>query len=63
MNDTRRSRTVLGALLVVALIMITVDYRGGDSSPLRALRGLGEAVFGPVERTSAAVVRPVGNAV
>ncbi|MFC5182992.1 rod shape-determining protein MreC [Actinomadura harenae] len=63
MNDTRRSRMVLGALLVVALAMITIDYRGGDDSPLRGLRGVGEAVFGPVERASAAVVRPVGNAV
>ncbi|MEV5574133.1 rod shape-determining protein MreC [Spirillospora sp. NPDC052269] len=63
MNDTRRSRMVLGALLVVALAMITIDYRGGNDSPLRGLRGVGEAVFGPVERTSASVVRPVGNAV
>ncbi|MCP2343778.1 rod shape-determining protein MreC [Actinomadura rupiterrae] len=61
MNDTRRSRVVLGVLLVAALAMITIDYRGGDSSPLRGLRGAGEAVFGPVERASAAVVRPVGN--
>ncbi|WP_026416241.1 rod shape-determining protein MreC [Actinomadura oligospora] len=63
MNDTRRSRMVLAALLVVALAMITIDYRGGDDSPLRGLRGVGEAVFGPVERASASVVRPVGNAV
>ncbi|MFC4911253.1 rod shape-determining protein MreC [Actinomadura gamaensis] len=63
MNDTRRSRMVLGALLVAALTMITIDYRGGDSSPLRGLRSAGEAVFGPVERASAAVVRPVGNGV
>lgn len=61
MKDTRRSRVVLGALLAVALTMITVDYRGGEDSPLRGLRGIGAAVFGPVERASAAVVRPVGN--
>ncbi|MQY06212.1 rod shape-determining protein MreC [Actinomadura macrotermitis] len=61
MKDTRRTRTVLGVLLVVALVMITVDYRGGDGSPLRGLRSVGAAVFGPVERASAAVVRPVGN--
>ncbi|WP_018658313.1 rod shape-determining protein MreC [Actinomadura flavalba] len=61
MKDTRRNRTVLGALLAVALVMITVDYRGGDDSPLRGLRGVGAAVFGPVERASASVVRPVGN--
>lgn len=61
MRDTRRTRGVLAVLLVVALGLITIDYRGGDGSPLRGLRGLGEAVFGPVERVSAAVVRPVGN--
>ncbi|GLZ07693.1 rod shape-determining protein MreC [Actinomadura sp. NBRC 104412] len=61
MKDTRRTRVVLGVLLVVALTMITVDYRGGANSPLRGLRGLGAAVFGPVERASAAVVRPIGG--
>ncbi|MEU5992881.1 rod shape-determining protein MreC [Spirillospora sp. NPDC047418] len=62
MKDTRRTRMVLGGLLVVALTMITVDYRGGASSPLRGLRDVGASVFGPVERASASVVRPVGNA-
>ncbi|MEU8346142.1 rod shape-determining protein MreC [Spirillospora sp. NPDC048832] len=61
MKDTRRTRMVLGGLLVVALTMITVDYRGGAHSPLRGLRDLGATVFGPVERASAAVVRPVGD--
>ncbi|WP_149261607.1 rod shape-determining protein MreC [Actinomadura sp. K4S16] len=61
MKDTRRTRVVLGALLVVALAMITIDYRGGQDSPLHGLRGLGATVFGPVERASASVVRPVGN--
>ncbi|TDB96978.1 rod shape-determining protein MreC [Actinomadura sp. 7K534] len=59
MKDTRRTRVVLGALLVVALAMITIDHRGGDDSPLRGLRGIGATVFGPVERASASVVRPV----
>ncbi|WP_019630379.1 rod shape-determining protein MreC [Actinomadura atramentaria] len=62
MNDTRRTRAVLGVLIVAALVLITVDYRGGENSPLRGLRDVGAAVFGPVERASAAVVRPVGNA-
>jgi rod shape-determining protein MreC len=48
-------------LLVIALALITIDYRGGDHSPLRGLRGFGAAVFGPIERVSAAVVRPIGN--
>nr|WP_237418130.1 rod shape-determining protein MreC [Actinomadura rayongensis] len=48
-------------MIVAALVLITVDYRGGENSPLRGLRDVGAAVFGPVERASAAVVRPVGN--
>jgi rod shape-determining protein MreC len=60
-KDTRRTRVVLGVLLVAALALITVDYRGGADSPLRGLRGVGAAIFGPVERASAAMVRPIGN--
>ncbi|MDN3358184.1 rod shape-determining protein MreC [Actinomadura sp. DC4] len=63
MNDTRRTRAVLGVLLLVSLAMITVDYRGGDDSPLSALRGFGEAIFGPIEHGATAVVRPVAGAV
>jgi rod shape-determining protein MreC len=62
-NDTRRTRAVLGVLLLVSLAMITVDYRGGDDSPLSALRGFGEAIFGPIEHGATAVVRPVAGAV
>ena len=61
MNDTRRTRAVLGVLLLVSLAMITVDYRGGDNSPLSALRGFGEAIFGPIEQGASAVVRPVAG--
>jgi len=61
-NDTRRTRAVLGVLLLVSLAMITVDYRGGDDSPLSALRGFGEAIFGPIEQGATAVVRPVAGA-
>jgi rod shape-determining protein MreC len=62
-NDTRRTRAVLGVLLLVSLAMITIDYRGGDDSPLSALRGFGEAIFGPIEEGASAVVRPVAGAV
>jgi rod shape-determining protein MreC len=61
-NDTRRTRAVLGVLLLVSLAMITVDYRGGDHSPLSALRGFGEAIFGPIEHGATAVVSPVAGA-
>jgi rod shape-determining protein MreC len=61
-NDTRRTRAVLGVLLLISLAMITVDYRGGDHSPLSALRSFGEAIFGPIEQGATAVVRPVASA-
>jgi rod shape-determining protein MreC len=60
-NDTRRTRAVLGVLLLVSLAMITVDYRGGDDSPLSALRGFGEAIFGPIEEGATAVVHPIAG--
>lgn len=62
MNDTRRTRAVLGVLLLASFAMITIDYRGGDHSPLRGLRGFGEAIFGPIEQVATAVVRPVVGA-
>ncbi len=62
MNDTRRTRAVLGALLLTSLALITVDYRGGDGSPLRFLRGFGEVIFGPIEEGATAVFRPVAGA-
>jgi rod shape-determining protein MreC len=62
-NDTRRTRTVLGVLLLVAIALITIDYRGGDNSPLRGLRGIGSAIFGPIENVAAAVVHPIGDTI
>jgi rod shape-determining protein MreC len=62
-RDTRRNRFVLGALLLVALALITIDYRGGENSPLSGLRGAGATIFGPIERTAAAIVRPIGSTV
>lgn len=63
MRDSRRTRLVLSLLLVIALVLITLDFRGGSSSPLTALRDAGTAVFGPIERAAGAVAGPVRNAV
>lgn len=63
MNDTRHTRTVLGVLLLVAIALITIDYRGGDHSPLRGLRGVGAAIFGPIESVAAAVIHPIGDTI
>jgi rod shape-determining protein MreC len=54
---------VLGVLLLLAIAIITVDYRGGGHSPLRGLRDLGSTIFGPIESVAAAVVHPVGDTI
>ena len=61
MHDTRRTRLVLGALLVVALAMITINYRDGSSSPISGLTGVGSSVFGPVENVAGYVTRPAAE--
>lgn len=54
----RPSRSVLVALLLAATTMITLDYRGGDDSPLEPARDIAGEAFGPVETTTAGIVRP-----
>lgn len=54
----RPSRGVLVLLLLASFTLITLDARGGDSSPVEPLRSAAGEVFGPVEEVTAAVVRP-----
>jgi rod shape-determining protein MreC len=58
-RDTRRTRVVLGVLLVAALALITFDYRYGSSGPMTRLRQIGGSVFGNVERVTSVVTEPV----
>jgi rod shape-determining protein MreC len=54
----RPSRSVLVALLLACATLITLDHSGGTDSPIEpARRAVGE-VFGPVETTTAAFIRP-----
>jgi rod shape-determining protein MreC len=48
-HDTRRTRLVLGALIVAALVLITLDYRDGTSPVLGGIRKVSASVFGGVE--------------
>jgi rod shape-determining protein MreC len=57
-HDTRRTRVVLAVLLVLALALITVDYRDGSSGPVRDMRQAGGAVFGTAESVVSAVTGP-----
>lgn len=58
MHDTRRTRVVLAVLLVLALVLITFDYRDGSSGPVRGLRQAGGSAFGTAEHVVSAVTSP-----
>ncbi|MBV9204232.1 MAG: rod shape-determining protein MreC [Actinobacteria bacterium] len=58
MHDNRRSRLVLGVLLIAAIAVITLDFKDGGASPVRRV---GAAVFGPVERVTHDVTNPVAG--
>jgi rod shape-determining protein MreC len=57
-HDNRRTRLVLGVLLIIAITLITLDFRDGGASPAR---GVGADIFGPVERVTHDVTDPVAS--
>jgi rod shape-determining protein MreC len=57
-HDSRRTRLVLGVLLIVAIALITLDFRDGGASPAR---NVGADIFGPVERITHDVTDPVAS--
>ena len=62
MLEARGTRAVLIALLVVAIALITIDFRDGGNS---GAHGLGGRVFGPIEHLAGdatGVFRGAGNA-
>ena len=58
MHDSRRTRLVLGVLLIVAIALITLDFRDGGASPAR---NVGADVFGPIERVTHDMTNPVAS--
>ena len=58
MHDNRRTRLVLGVLLIIAITLITLDFKDGGASPVR---GLGADIFGPIERVTHDVTDPVAS--
>ncbi|MDY0815122.1 rod shape-determining protein MreC [Kitasatospora purpeofusca] len=63
MRDTRESRLLLILLVAIAFALITVDIKGGESSPLGGARRAAATVLGPVERGAASAVDPVADTV
>jgi rod shape-determining protein MreC len=57
-HDNRRTRLVLGVLVLVAIVLITLDFRDGGASPVR---NTGADIFGPVERVTHDVTNPVAS--
>ena len=55
---SRPSRSLLVALVLASLTLITLDYNGGDDSPVESARRVVGEVFGPVETGTATAVRP-----
>ena len=58
MHDSRRTRLVLGVLVIVAIVLITLDFRDGGASPVR---NVGSDIFGPVEQITHDVTSPVAS--
>jgi rod shape-determining protein MreC len=57
-HDSGRTRLVLGVLLIIAIALITLDFRDGGASPVR---NVGSDIFGPIERVTHDVTDPVSN--
>ncbi len=55
MRDNKRTRTILGLLLLTSLTLVILGLRGsGDGA-----RDTANGIFGPIESAASAVVRPV----
>lgn len=61
MRDTRRTRLLLGVMLVVALALIAVNYQNGSSPVIRVMRNVASSVFGGAERIVGTVTAPIGS--
>lgn len=61
MPDRRRDPTVLAVLVLVSLVLITVDYRQGDSGPVAMVQRGAVTLFAPLQEGFDATVRPIGG--
>ncbi|MDP9443328.1 MAG: rod shape-determining protein MreC [Actinomycetota bacterium] len=55
----RRRRSVLAVLLLASIVIMTLDARSAEESPVDRLRAAAGTVFGPLEVATASLLRPV----
>jgi rod shape-determining protein MreC len=58
MKDFRRLRVIIVVLVLTCLTLIVLTVREDSGGPLR---GVGSAIFGPLERGASAVFTPIGG--
>ena len=57
MHDSRRTRLILGVLIVAALVLIILDYSGGASGIFGGVRRVSASVFGGAEHLVSSTTR------
>lgn len=57
----RRTRLLVVGLVTLSLVVITVDYRGGETGPLAVAGRATLSVISPLQKAMSNVLRPVGN--
>ncbi len=58
---TGRGRVLLLVFLVLAIVIITLDFRQESGGPLEKIKDFSSAVVAPIQRGLTTVFRPVGN--
>ena len=56
----KNRRTLIGALVLVALVLITLDFRQ-TGGPVGAAQQASDGIFAPIQNGFASVTRPIGN--
>ena len=56
-----RGRLLLLVFIALSIVVITLDFRQGESGPLERAKDLSAAAVAPLQRGLTAVARPVGN--
>ncbi len=61
MFQRRRASILLGVVIFASLVLVTVDFRGGEDGPLDRARGVTAAVLRPVQEGVATLIAPFSD--